>query len=66
LKGQSNLVAVFDRRSQVASRYGIDLVKYLRLKEKVRSSKILTALSENTAYKLSFGITFALSAFMQF
>jgi len=51
---------------QLASRYGIDLVKYLKLKDRARSSKILSALNENTPYKLSFGITFALSAFMQF
>lgn len=51
---------------QVASRYGIDLARYLRLKERAQSSKILTSLSHNTPFKLSFGLTFAMAAFMQF
>lgn len=52
--------------SQVASHYGLDLVKYLKLKNRVESSKILTGLRYNPAFKIAFGVTFALSAFMSF
>ncbi|OTB08478.1 hypothetical protein M426DRAFT_7792 [Hypoxylon sp. CI-4A] len=51
---------------QVASRYGIDLIQQLRLKQRVGKSKILAALDRNPAFKLSFGLFFAASAFMQF
>ena len=51
---------------QVASRYGIDVVQQLRLKERAKSSRLLSALRENTPFKLSFGLTFALSAFTRF
>ncbi|KAJ9134446.1 hypothetical protein NKR23_g10134 [Pleurostoma richardsiae] len=51
---------------QVASRYGIDLVDILKLRQRVQSSKILSALSRDTTFKLAFGVTFAMSAFMQF
>jgi hypothetical protein len=50
----------------VAAKYGIDLVHQFRLKERVRSSRILSALRHNTPFKLSFGVTFALSAFAHF
>ncbi|KAI5855603.1 hypothetical protein GGS23DRAFT_601314 [Durotheca rogersii] len=51
---------------QVVSQYGIDLVQQLRLKQRVRNSRILAALEEEPAFKLSFGIFFAMSAFMRF
>ncbi|KAH7632313.1 hypothetical protein B0T09DRAFT_337692 [Sordaria sp. MPI-SDFR-AT-0083] len=51
---------------QVASRYGINLVDMLHLRNRVNSSKILKALQHKVAFKLAFGITFALSAFMSF
>lgn len=51
---------------QVASRYGIDLVGSLRLREKAKTSKVIEALLEDTPFKLAFGITFALSAFASF
>lgn len=51
---------------QIASRYGIDLVHTLKLKERAKSSKILSALSEITPFKTSFGVTFAMASFMQF
>ncbi|OTA60244.1 hypothetical protein K449DRAFT_466197 [Hypoxylon sp. EC38] len=51
---------------QVASRYGIDIVQQLRLKQRVGNSRILAALEKNPAFKLSFGLFFAMSAFMQF
>ncbi|KAI0840492.1 hypothetical protein F5Y06DRAFT_294479 [Hypoxylon sp. FL0890] len=51
---------------QVASRYGIDLVQQLKLKQRLGNSRILAALEKNPAFKLSFGLFFAMSAFMQF
>ncbi|KAK0645874.1 hypothetical protein B0T16DRAFT_148305 [Cercophora newfieldiana] len=51
---------------QVAARYGIDLVGPLKLKKRVESSRILTALRYNPTFKIAFGVTFALSAFMSF
>ncbi|KAI2630599.1 hypothetical protein GGR54DRAFT_161496 [Hypoxylon sp. NC1633] len=51
---------------QVASRYGIDLVRQLKLKQRLGNSRILAALETNPAFKLSFGLFFAMSAFMQF
>jgi hypothetical protein len=51
---------------QVAARNGIDLVSNLKLKERMRSSRILAALNQHTAFKLSFALAFALSAFMSF
>ncbi|KAI0122645.1 hypothetical protein F4814DRAFT_217115 [Daldinia grandis] len=52
--------------AQVASRYGLDLVQQLKLKQRLGSSRILTALEKNPAFNLSFGLFFAMSAFMQF
>ncbi|KAK3313450.1 hypothetical protein B0H66DRAFT_594342 [Apodospora peruviana] len=52
--------------SQVAKRYGIDIVRTLRVRKYLESSRILAALQNKTAFKLSFGLTFALSAFMSF
>ncbi|KAK5663916.1 hypothetical protein OQA88_127 [Cercophora sp. LCS_1] len=51
---------------QVASRYGIDVIEQLRLKKRVQSSPILAALRYNPTFKIAFGVTFALSAFMSF
>ncbi|KAI0382661.1 hypothetical protein F5Y04DRAFT_41410 [Hypomontagnella monticulosa] len=51
---------------QVASRCGIDLVQQLKLKQRLGNSRILAALEKNPAFKLSFGLFFAMSAFMQF
>lgn len=51
---------------QVASRYGINLVDMLHLRNRVNSSRILKALQHKVAFKLAFGIAFALSAFMSF
>ncbi|KAI1497511.1 hypothetical protein F5X99DRAFT_412995 [Biscogniauxia marginata] len=51
---------------QVASRYGINLVQQLRVKERVGKSRVLAALERDPAFKLSFGLFFAMSAFMQF
>lgn len=51
---------------QIAARNGIDLVSTLKLKERASSSRILAALNQHTAFKLSFAVAFALSAFMSF
>ncbi|KAI1826183.1 hypothetical protein F4861DRAFT_117814 [Xylaria intraflava] len=51
---------------QVAAEYGIDIVDQLRLKERVGTSRVLAALEREPAFKLSFGLFFALSAFMHF
>lgn len=51
---------------QVAARNGIDLLGMLRLRQRVESSRVLSALSRNPTFKLAFGTTFALAAFMQF
>jgi hypothetical protein len=54
------------RAHQIAARNGIDLVSYLRLKDRAKSSRILAALNRHMAFKLSFALAFALSAFMSF
>ncbi|KAI1354564.1 hypothetical protein F5Y01DRAFT_254343 [Xylaria sp. FL0043] len=51
---------------QVAARYGIDIIDRLRLKQRLGKSRVLAALERDPAFKLSFGLFFALSAFMQF
>ncbi|KAI5928788.1 hypothetical protein F4810DRAFT_24725 [Camillea tinctor] len=50
---------------QIASRYGIDLMRQLKVKERLGYSRILAALEEDPVYKLSFGLFFTMSAFMQ-
>ncbi|KAH6636080.1 hypothetical protein F5144DRAFT_600850 [Chaetomium tenue] len=51
---------------QVAARNGIDIVSYLKLKERASTSRIVALLNQHTAFKFSFAIAFALSAFMSF
>ncbi|KAK1768642.1 hypothetical protein QBC33DRAFT_535661 [Phialemonium atrogriseum] len=51
---------------QVASRFGIDIVGWLNLRKRVESSRILSSLVKRPAFGISFGLTFALSAFMSF
>jgi hypothetical protein len=51
---------------QVAARNGIDIVSYLKLKERASTSRIIALLNQHTAFKFSFAIAFALSAFMSF
>ncbi|AEO69007.1 uncharacterized protein THITE_2090520 [Thermothielavioides terrestris NRRL 8126] len=51
---------------QAAARNGIDLVAYLKLKDRVKSSRVLAALNQHAAFKLSFALAFSLSAFMSF
>ncbi len=52
--------------TQIAARSGVDLVAYFHLKEHANASKILAALHHHTAFRLSFALAFALSAFMSF
>ncbi|CAK7212375.1 hypothetical protein SBRCBS47491_001442 [Sporothrix bragantina] len=60
------LVGMAIAGQSLAARAGIDLVKYLHLKERFEKSRVLSFLASNTVFKLAFGITFALSAFMSF
>ncbi|KAI1174166.1 hypothetical protein F4777DRAFT_406811 [Nemania sp. FL0916] len=71
------LVAVFSRTLvlllgvgvilvQVAASYGIDIIDRLRVKQRLGKSRVLDALEKNPVFKLSFGLFFALSAFMEF
>lgn len=53
-------------KQQVAGRNGIDVLGMLRLRQRVESSRVLSALSRNPTFKVAFGTTFALAAFMQF
>lgn len=50
----------------MASRNGIDLLGMLKLRQRVQSSRVLSVLEKNPTFKLAFGSTFALAAFMQF
>lgn len=51
---------------QVAARYGINIMQQLRVKERVEESRVIAALRKDPAYKISFGLFFAMSAFMKF
>lgn len=50
----------------MAARYGIDLVDQLRVKDRFKDSRVLAALRRDPAFKFSFGLFFAMSAFMRF
>ncbi|CAK7197920.1 hypothetical protein SEUCBS139899_000570 [Sporothrix eucalyptigena] len=60
------LVGVAIAGQSLAARAGIDLVRYFHLKEKFNKNRLLKFLSSHTYFKLAFGVTFALSAFMAF
>ncbi|KAH8781296.1 hypothetical protein F5883DRAFT_170176 [Diaporthe sp. PMI_573] len=51
---------------QVASRWGVDLLSALKIRQRIESSRVLSALEKNPTFKLAFGTTFALAAFMHF
>jgi len=51
---------------QWASSYGINVLPYNKLQKYVNSIDLRSALQDNVAFKISFGTTFALAAFMQF
>jgi len=50
---------------QVASSYGINVIPYHRLQKYVTSIDLHTAVQDNVAFKISFGTTFAMAAFMK-
>ncbi|KAK6849001.1 hypothetical protein PG995_012834 [Apiospora arundinis] len=60
------LLGIFVVIVQVAARYGVDLVDQLRVKQRVKNSRVLEALRKDPAFKLSFGFFFAASAFLRF
>lgn len=51
---------------QWASSYGINVIPYNRLQKYVTGMDVRSAVQDNVAFKISFGTTFALAAFMQF
>lgn len=51
---------------QVASHYGVNVIPYNKLQRFVTSINLRSAVQDNVAFKISFGTTFALAAFMQF
>ncbi|KAI9049334.1 hypothetical protein LZ554_007178 [Drepanopeziza brunnea f. sp. 'monogermtubi'] len=51
---------------QYASSYGINVLPYERLQRYVKGIDLRSAVQDNVAFKVSFGTTFALAAFMQF
>jgi hypothetical protein len=51
---------------QCASNHGINILPYDRLQKYVTSIDLRSAVQDNVPFKLSFGTTFALVAFMQF
>jgi hypothetical protein len=53
-------------RRQWASSYGIHIIPYNRLQKYVTSIDLRSAVQDNVAFKVSFGTTFALAAFMHF
>jgi hypothetical protein len=53
-------------RRQWASSYGIHIIPYNCLQKYVTSIDLRPAVQDNVAFKISFGTTFALAAFMHF
>merc|ERR1712093_50677 len=51
---------------QYASNHGINIIPYNRLQRYVTSIDLRSAVQDNVAFKISFGTTFALAAFMHF
>ncbi|CZT05083.1 hypothetical protein WAI453_005414 [Rhynchosporium graminicola] len=51
---------------QYASNHGINIIPYNRLQKYVTSIDLRSAVQDNVAFKISFGTTFALAAFMRF
>lgn len=49
---------------QFAASRGVDIIPYRRMQKYVRGINLRSALEENVAFKLSFGMTFALAAFV--
>ena len=53
-------------RRQWASSYGINVIPYNKVQKYVENVDLRSAVQDNVAFKLSFGATFALAAFMHF
>jgi uncharacterized membrane protein (Fun14 family) len=51
---------------QTMESYGIHLVPYRRLQGYVKNVDLQSAVQDNMAFKISFGLMFALSAFAEF
>ena len=51
---------------QWAQSYGIHIIPYNRLQKYFTGVNFRSAVQDNVAFKLSFGTTFAMAAFMQF
>lgn len=51
---------------QWASGHGINLLPFDRLQKYFKSVNLKSAMQDNMAFKLSFGMTFAMAAFMHF
>ncbi len=53
-------------KKQWASSYNINVIPYDKLQRYVSGIDLRSAVQDNMAFKLSFGATFAMSAFMHF
>jgi len=51
---------------QWASSYGINVIPTDRLQKYFKNIDVRSAVQDNVAFKLSFGMTFALAAFLKF
>ena len=51
---------------QTAESYGIHLVPYRTMQKYVKSVDVRSAVQDNVAFKLSFGLMFALAGFAEF
>lgn len=60
------LIGLFIIAIQWAAGHGINVLPYDRLQRYVTSINLRSAFQDNVAFKLSFGMTFAMTAFMQF
>jgi len=49
-----------------AASYGINVIPYQRMQKYVTSIDLRSAVQDNVAFKISFGSTFALAAFVHF
>jgi hypothetical protein len=55
-----------DKWQYASSQLGINIIPYNRLQRYVTSIDLRSAVQDNIAFKVSFGTTFALAAFMRF
>ena len=52
--------------AQTAESYGIHLIPYRSMQRYVKGIDLRSAVQDNVAFKMSFGLMFALSAFAEF